>query len=406
VTEIVIGVVSFTTIILLLVLFVLAARRVLVPSGQCEITINGRKRQTAEVGQRLLEVLLQAGVNLPSACRGAGTCGLCRARVIAGGDEPGAQELAHLTRLEAARHFRLACQVPVLSAMSVEVDEASFGIRTWSCTVERTRNLSPLIREIVLRLDEGDDMDFRAGGFVQVTCPPFQVRFADFDIGTGYRDVWDKLDLWRLQASTAEPVTRAYSMANHPAERGQIVLNIRIALPPPGIRGIAPGLVSTWLFSLKPGERVEVMGPYGHFFVQDTDREAVFIGGGAGMAPLRAQILDLLESRNSRRKISFWYGARSGRELFYRERFDRLAAKYDNFDWHVALSNPRPGDDWQGYTGFIHKVLLDNYLAQHPAPEECEYYLCGPPLMVKAVLATLDDLGVESENIFFDDFGG
>jgi len=404
--EIAFGVASFTTIILLLVLFVLGARRVLVPSGRCDVTINGRKHQTAVVGQRLLEVFLQAGVNLPSACGGAGTCGLCKTRVISGGDEPGAQELAFLTRVEAANYYRLACQVPVLSAMSVEVDEASFGVRTWLSRVESTHNVSTLIREIVLRLPEGEDIDFRAGGFVQVTCPPFHGRFADFDIGIRYRDVWDKLDLWRLQVETGEPVTRAYSMANHPAEQGRIDLNVRIALPPPDKPGVPPGLVSTWLFSLKPGDQVEVMGPYGHFFVQDTDRETVFIGGGAGMAPLRSQILDLLEKRNSKRKMSFWYGARSRRELFYDELFDRLAAEYDNFDWHVALSDPQPEDDWRGFTGFIHQVMRDHYMAQHPAPEDSEYYICGPPLMVKAVLITLDDFGVEQENIFYDDFGG
>ena len=403
--EVAFGVVSFTAIVLVLVLFVLTAKRILVPSGVCEITINQRKSVSARVGQRLLEVLAEAGVNLPSACGGAGTCGLCKAQVQHGGGGAGQQELAHLSRLEAAKNYRLACQVPVLSDLSVVVDEAYFGVGTWQCTVEHTRNVSTLIREIALKLPAGERMDFRAGGFVQITCPPYRARFADFDIDAEYRDIWDKLDLWQLEASTDKPVTRAYSMANHPAEGQQILLNVRIALPPPGETGIPPGTVSSWLFSLTPGDRVEVMGPYGHFFVEDTDKEAIFVGGGAGLAPLRAQILDLLEL-GSKRKMSLWYGARSKRELFYTEMFDRLANEHDNFDWHVALSEPEPTDEWKGFTGFIHRVLLENYLEDHAAPEDCEYYLCGPPLMVKAVVSTLDNLGVEQENIHYDDFGG
>lgn len=404
--EIAIGVVSFTAIVLVLVLFVLTAKRILVPSGVCEIAINQRKSVSARVGQRLLEVLAQAGVNLPSACGGAGSCGLCKAQVRSGGGAAGQQELAHLSRAEAAKNFRLACQVPVLSDMSVVVDEAYFDIHTWQCTVEYTRNISTLIREIALKLPAGEKMDFRAGGFVQVTCPPCHVQFSDFEIDPEYCDVWDKLDLWRLEVSTDKPVTRAYSMANHPGEDSRILLNVRLALPPPGESAIPPGVMSSWLFSLKPYDEVEVMGPYGHFFVEDSDKEAIFVGGGAGMAPLRAQILDLLESVGSKRKMSLWYGARSKRELFYDEIFDRLADEYDNFDWHVALSEPDPADEWQGFTGFIHRVLLENYLEDHEAPENCEYYLCGPPLMVKAVLSVLDNLGVEQENIHYDDFGG
>ncbi len=403
--EITFGVVFFTGIVLILVLFVLGARRVLVPTGDCMITINQRQSASAAVGQRLLEVLVKAGVNLPSACGGAGTCGLCKVKVTGAGDA-GPQELAHLSRLEAAKNTRLACQVSVYTDIKVEVDEAYFGVGTWLCTVKRARNVSTLIREIELDLPPNERMDFRAGGFVQITCPPFHLRYSDFQIENEYRDAWDKLDLWRLEASSDEAVTRAYSMANHPAEAGKILLNIRIALPPPGSRDIPPGLMSSWLFALKPGDQVQVMGPYGHFFVQDSDKEVVFVGGGAGMAPLRAQILDLLEVRGSKRKITYWYGARSRRELFYTELFERLAAEHDNFDWYVALSEPEAEDKWQGYTGFIHRLLLENYLAVHEAPENCEYYLCGPPLMVKAVLATLDDLGVDRESIYFDDFGG
>ncbi|MGI9336114.1 MAG: NADH:ubiquinone reductase (Na(+)-transporting) subunit F [Gammaproteobacteria bacterium] len=403
--EIGLGVASFTAIVLVLSLFVLGARRLLVPSGECEIDVNSRQSIIAPIGQRLLEVLAAAGIQLPSACGGAGTCGLCKARVLSGGGEAGPQELAHMTRLEAARGVRLACQVPVLRAMSVEVGETCFGVKTWECTVERVRNVSTLIREIVLKLPEGEEMDFRAGGFVQISCPPFQVSYSGFDIESAYRDVWDELGLRSLQVRNTKSVTRAYSMANHPAEKGVIILNVRIALPPPGIKSAPPGVVSSWLFSLAPGDEVQVTGPFGHFFVEQTDEEAVFIGGGAGMAPLRAQILDLLETRKSTRKITFWYGARSKRELFYDQLFDRLQAKYENFEWHVALSEPEQKDNWTGFTGFIHTVVLDNYLAHHASPEECEYYLCGPPLMVKAVLAMLDDLGVEPENIHYDDFG-
>jgi Na+-transporting NADH:ubiquinone oxidoreductase subunit F len=404
--EIGIGIVSFTAIVLVLGVLVLLARKLLVPSGECAITVNARMTFNAAVGRRLLEVLADAGVRLPSACGGAGTCGLCRLRVVEGGGEAGPPELAHMTRVQALRGERLACQVPVLAPMSVEVDEAYFGIRTRLCTVESTRNVSTLIREIVLALPEGEEMDFRAGGFVEITCPPFHAGFADFDIEEIYRDVWDRGNLWRLEASARRPETRAYSMANHPGERNKVVLNVRIALPPPYAEQAPPGVVSSWLFSCRVGDRVQVTGPFGHFFVEDTQKEAVFIGGGAGMAPLHAQILDLLELRNSARKIGFWYGARSRRELFYQDTFERLAAEHDNFSWHVALSAPESDDDWKGYVGFIHKVVYDNYLADHPAPEDCEYYLCGPPLMVKAVLAMLDELGVEPESIHYDDFGG
>ena len=404
--EIGIGIVSFTGIVLVLGLFVLLARKLFVPSGECEISINDRLTVTAAVGCRLLDVLAEAEVRLPSACGGAGTCGLCKLRVVEGGGEAGPQELAHMTRLQAIQGTRLACQVPILAPMAVQVDAAYFGVRTWTCRVESARNVSTLIREIVLTLPEGEEMDFRAGGFVQITCPSFHVKFADFDIEDAYRDVWDKGDLWRLEAAARQPETRAYSMANHPGEKHSIILDIRIALPPTYAKNVSPGIVSSWLFSCKAGDSVDVTGPFGHFFVEDTNKEAVFIGGGVGMAPLRAQILDLLELRHSKRKISFWYGGRSRRELFYSDVFERLDAEHDNFSWHVALSAPEAEDDWKGHTGFIHKVVHDEFLIHHPEPEGCEYYLCGPPLMVKAVLAMLDDLGVEAESIHYDDFGG
>ena len=403
--EATLGVLFFSGIVLLLALFVLGARRLLVPRGECQIEINGRKTVTAQIGERLLGVCQEAGIHLPSACAGAGTCGLCKARVLSGGGEAGPQELAHMTQREAARGGRLACQVRVLGPMSIEVDEAYFDIRTWQCQVETAANVSTLIREIVLRLPEGEPMEFRAGSFVELTSPPYQLDFKDLEIEAEFRDVWDKMNLWRLKASSERPVTRAYSMANHPAEQGLIILNIRIALPPPGHPNAPPGVVSSWLFSLRPGDPVTLRGPYGHFAVEPSERELVFIGGGAGMAPLRAQILDLLQTQQTKRKISYWYGARSRRELYYADLFDGLQREHENFSWYPALSEAERGDKWQGLTGFIHQVAYDNYLLQHPAPETCEYYLCGPPLMVQSVLAMLDELGVAPENIHYDDFG-
>lgn len=401
--ETILGVVFFSGIVLLLTLFVLGARRLLVPRGECDIEINGRKSVRAEIGQHLLEVCQGAGIHVPSACAGAGTCGLCKTRVLVGGGEAGPQELAHLSRREAARGGRLACQVRVLGPMSIEVDEAYFDVRTWDCVVEKTRNVTTLIREIVFRLQE--PMEFRAGSFVELTSPPYRLEFKDLEIEAEFRDVWDRFDLWRLEAGSDIEVTRAYSMANHPAEEGLIILNIRIALPPTGQADAPPGVVSSWLFSLKPGDKVTLRGPYGHFAVEPSERELVFIGGGAGMAPLRAQILDLLETQQSKRRITYWYGARSKRELYYDDVFDRLQREHENFEWHPALSEPDTSDAWAGYNGFIHQVAYDNYLVQHPAPESCEYYLCGPPMMVQSVLAMLDDLGVDAENIHYDDFG-
>jgi len=403
--EAALGVIFFSAIVLLLALFVLGARRLLVPRGECQIEINGRKTVTAQIGQRLLDVCQQAGIHLPSACAGAGTCGLCKARVLEGGGEAGPQELAHLNRREAARGGRLACQVRVLGPMAVEVDEAYFDIKSFDCVVESAANVSTLIREIVFRLPESEPMEFRAGGFVEVTSPPYQLEFTEFDIAPEFRDVWDKMNLWRLRAGSDVAVTRAYSMANHPAEKGLVMLNIRIALPPPGHPAAPPGVVSSWLFSLKPGDAVTLRGPYGHFAVEASERELVFIGGGAGMAPLRAQILDLLQTQQTQRRISYWYGARSKRELYYADVFEKLEQEHENFSWHPALSEAESGDKWKGYTGFIHQVAYDNYLVRHAAPETCEYYLCGPPMMVQSVLSMLDDLGVDAENIHYDDFG-
>lgn len=404
--EIILGVGAFTFIVLMLTLFVLGARRLLVPSGECAIKVNEKTTLNASMGQRLLEVLDPAGIHLPTACGGAGTCGLCKARVLDGGGEAKPQEIGLLSRKEIASGLRLACQVPVLGPMTVEVEDVYFGVETWQCKVVSVRHLATLIREIVLELPEQESCEFRPGSFVQITCPPYELDFADLDIEPGYRQAWDRDRLRSYKVSTDHAVTRAYSVANRPGTNKLISLNVRIALPPGHSDNIPPGIVSSWLFSLKPGETVEVTGPYGLFFVEPSDREAIFIGGGVGMAPLYAQVLDLLEAQQSDRKISYWYGARSKRELYYDDEFEKLEREHDNFGWRVALSEPEAGDDWQGYSGFVHKVIFDEYLGQHTAPEDCEYYLCGPPLMVKAVLAMLDNLGVEADAIHYDDFGG
>lgn len=404
--EIIVAIVSFTTIILVLALFVLAARRILIPNETFDIIVNESTRITARAGQHMLSLLDTAGIHVPSACGGAGTCGLCKLRVMTGGLAPTPQEKALLSRLETRRGVRLACQLPVIGAMKVEVDDACFGVNNWRCSVQSTHNVTSLIREIVLRLPEGEKMKFRPGSFVQVTCPSYQLDFSTLDIDQSYHHTWDKFSLWSLKAGTDLPVTRAYSIANRPDYEDIIYLNIRIALPPPGKINIPPGVVSSWLFSLKPGDLIDATGPYGHFFVEQSDREAIFIGGGVGMAPLYAQILDLLERQQTRRRISFWYGARNRRELYYDDVFDKLQAGHDNFSWHVVLSEPVEQDHWEGLTGLVHTAIYEQHLAHHREPEQCEYYLCGPPLMVRAVRAMLDNLGVDTENIHYDDFGG
>lgn len=404
--ETVLGVVAFTAIVLVLSLLVLAARRLLVPAGECGITINDRDTVSAPVGQKLLGILDDAGIHLPSACGGAGTCGLCKVRVLSGGGEPMPQETALLSRQETRGGTRLACQVSALHPMKVVVDDVYLSVQTWQCTVESVDSLATLIREIVIRLPQGETLDCPAGSFVQVTCPPYRLDFGDIELDPAMRDNWRSQGLLSLKAGATRAETRAYSMANHPGENDRIRLNIRVAVPPPGTRGIAPGIVSSWLFSLRPGDTISVSGPYGLFFVGDSERELVFIGGGVGMAPLYAQIRDLLETRRSRRPISYWYGARSAKEVYYADVFEDLAQRFENFSWHPALSDPDPGDQWRGHTGFIHEVVLNEYLSGHRAPEDCEYYLCGPPLMIKAVRGMLDNLGVDPADIHFDDFGG
>lgn len=405
--EIILGIVLFTGLILVLTVIILIVRSRLMLTGNVSILVNDEKTVVAPMGEKLLAVLANAGLFLPSACGGRGTCGQCKVTVRTGGGTPLPAESSLLTKHEIHNHKRLACQVVVKRDMRLTVPEEIFGVRQWECAVRSCRNIATFIREVVLELPQGESMDFRAGGYIQVECPAYQVSFRDFTIEECYRDEWDRNDLWRYEAGTRESTTRAYSMANYPGEEGIVMLNVRIATPPPGSApGTPPGVVSSYLFSLKPGDKVSISGPYGHFYARETDNEMVFIGGGAGMAPMRSHILDQLLRIKTRRKITFWYGARSRREIFYQEKFDSLQTEFDNFNWHVALSDPKAEDHWTGYTGFIHQVIYDNYLKVHPAPEECEFYVCGPPMMNAAVIKMLEDLGVDEENIMFDDFGG
>ncbi len=407
--EILFGVLTFTGMVLLLVLVILAARAKLIPGGHVAIEINDDPDKRLEVspGGKLLGVLAGEGIFLSSACGGGGTCGQCKCQVFAGGGDVLPTERDKLTRREIRDGWRLSCQVAVKHDMKIRVPEEFFDVHKLTCEVVSNDNVATFIKELVLRLPEGVDVDFRAGGFMQVEAPRFEVRFRDFDIPDRYRADWEKFDLFKLELrNEQDEVVRAYSMANYPEERGVLKFNIRIATPPPGSRDIPPGIVSSYLFSLKPGDKVTVFGPFGEFFAKDTEAEMVFIGGGAGMAPLRSHIFDQLKRLKSKRRISFWYGARSLREAFYIEDFDRLAEEHENFEWHLALSDALPEDEWTGFTGFIHNVVYEQYLKDHPAPEDCEYYLCGPPMMLASTRRMLHNLGVEPENILFDDFGG
>ncbi|MEP5568069.1 MAG: NADH:ubiquinone reductase (Na(+)-transporting) subunit F [Halioglobus sp.] len=403
---IVFGVAMFTAIVLALVAIILFARSALVSSGDVNIEINGEKTITVPAGGKLLQTLSESGLFLPSACGGGGTCAQCKCIVNDGGGSMLPTEEGHFTKRDAAEGWRLSCQTAVKQDMKIEVPEEVFGVKQWECTVESNPNVATFIKELTLRLPEGENVDFRAGGYVQLECPPHHVKYSDFDIEEEYRGDWEHFNFFKHESIVKEDVIRAYSMANYPEEKGVVKFNIRIATPPPGSEGIPAGQMSSWVFNLKPGDKVKVYGPFGEFFAKDTDAEMVFIGGGAGMAPMRSHLFDQLKRVHSKRKISFWYGARSLREMFYVEDYDMLAQENENFDWHVALSDPQPEDNWDGLTGFIHNVLFEEYLKNHPAPEDCEYYMCGPPMMNSAVIQMLTDLGVEPENILLDDFGG
>ena len=402
------GVLFFTLVIVGLVVVLMFAKARLVPSGEVAIEINDDPEKTLRVpsGGTLLNTLADRQIFIPSACGGQGTCGVCKVHVLEGGGSILPTELTHISRKQAREGERLSCQVKVKQGMKLQVEPELFDVRRWKCTVRSNHNVATFIKELVLELPAGDDVPFRAGGYIQIECPAHVARYKDFDVEPEFREDWDKFDLWRFISTVEEPEQRAYSMANYPSEKGIIMLNVRIASPPPRQPDAPPGKMSSYIFDLKPGDEVTISGPFGEFFARETQNEMIFIGGGAGMAPMRSHILDQFRRLNTDRKVSFWYGARSLREAFYVEDFDDIAAKNPNFSWHLALSEPQPEDDWSGLTGFIHQVLFDEYLKDHPSPEDCEYYLCGPPPMVAAVLKMLDDLGVEPENILLDDFGG
>lgn len=403
------GVGMFVIIIMSFVVVILMARAKLVNTGKVNININDNPDNniSVEAGGKLLQTLASQGIFLSSACGGGGSCAQCRCKVISGGGDILPTEEGHFTQGEIRDGMRLACQVAVKQDMKIEIDPEFFDVKKWECTVISNDNVATFIKELTLKIPEGEVVPFRAGGYVQLEAPPHTVHYKDFDIAPEYHEDWDNFNLWRYTSTVTEPVIRAYSMANYPEEKGIIKFNIRIASPPPrGPEGIPPGKMSSYVFSLKPGDKITVSGPYGEFFAKDTKAEMVFIGGGAGMAPMRSHIFDQLKRLKSDRKISFWYGARSKREMFYVEDYDGLAAEFPNFEWHVALSDPQPEDNWEGYTGFIHNVLYEEYLKDHPAPEDCEFYMCGPPVMNAAVINMLKSLGVEDENILLDDFGG
>jgi Na+-transporting NADH:ubiquinone oxidoreductase subunit F len=405
--EILTGIAMFTGVILLLVAVLLAAKRKLVAHGDVSILINDdpAKALKTPAGATLLETLTNNKIFIPSACGGKGACGVCEVVVKEGGGNLLPTETGFISRGEAKRGCRLACQVKVKGDMKIEIPPEVFDVRKWKCRVISNRNVATFIKELKLALPEGEEVPFRAGGYVQLECPAHSIDFKTFDIDAEYRDTWDKFDLWRFKSVLTEPIERAYSMANYPLEKGQLLFTIRIAFPPDYRTDIPPGIMSSYVFNLKPGDELTVSGPFGEFFARDTDKEMCFVGGGAGMAPMRSHIFDQLKRLHSKRKMTFWYGARSMREAFYVDEFDALQKENPNFEWHLALSEPVPEDNWTGATGFIHNVLLESYLKNHPAPEDIEYYMCGPGVMNKAVISMLLAQGVDRENIMLDDFG-
>ena len=395
-------------IVFVLVNLLLTASDKLLPQGDVNISINdGSEQITVKPGESLLSALSNKNVYLPSACGGGGTCAACKCQVLDGGGEILSTELNHISRKDAKDNWRLACQVKVRNDMDIKVADEILSIQKWECTVRSNDNVATFIKELVLDLPEGENLNFKSGGYIQIDIPKYEVNFSDFDIHKEYHEDWDKYKIWDLKMNNKEEVFRAYSMANHPAEGNMVMLNVRIATPPPHLWDKVPsGIASSYIFNLKPGDKVTISGPYGDFFIKDTDREMVYIGGGAGMAPLRSHLFHLFHTLKTNRKVSYWYGARSKREMFYDDHFKKIQEKFPNFSYHVALSDPMPEDNWDGFTGFIHQVLHDNYLGKHEDPSEVEYYLCGPPVMNTAATNMLHDLGVEDDMIDFDDFGG
>jgi Na+-transporting NADH:ubiquinone oxidoreductase subunit F len=401
------GVLWFTVVIVTLVVVLLAAKSRLQPEGEVDIVINDDPDKTLRVhrGETLLGTLSANEIFIPSACGGKGTCGVCDVKVSRGGGALLPTEVAHISPREAREGKRLACQVKVKEDMNIVLPPEVFEVRRWTCRVRSNHNVATFIKELILELPEGEEVPFRAGGYIQIECPPHEVAYRDFRIEPEYRGDWDQFDMWRYVSKVDEPVQRAYSMANYPGETGIIMMNVRIASPPPRLPDVPPGQMSSYLFGLKPGDEVVISGPFGEFYARPTDNEMCFIGGGAGMAPMRSHIFDQFKRLHTKRKVTFWYGARSLREAFYVEDFNAIASENENFTWHLALSEPLEEDQWTGLRGFIHQVLYDNYLKDHPAPEDVEYYLCGPPMMNEACKQMLDDLGVEPENVLLDDFG-
>ena len=408
---IIISVVVFLSITLLLVFVLLWAKAKLVPSGNVKLNVNDEMNADVPIGGTLLNTLQGQNIFLSSACGGSGSCGQCRCRVVEGGGEILPTETGFFSRKEQKEHWRLACQTKVKEDMKVLVPEEVFGVKEWECEVISNRNVSTFIKEFVVKLPEGEVMNFKSGSYAQIKIPKYDIKYSDFVIEEQFRDDWDRFKMWDLTCKNDTETVRAYSMANYPAEGNIITLNVRIATPPMDRAtgtwmNVSPGISSSYIFSLKPGDKVTMSGPYGDFHIQETENEMLYIGGGAGMAPLRAQILHLFNTVKTGRKVSYWYGARSKKEIFYEEDFREIERNFPNFKFHIALSDPQPEDNWDGYVGFIHQVILDNYLSKHEAPEDIEYYMCGPGPMANAVKVMLDNLGVERSSLYFDDFGG
>jgi len=405
VSTILLSAVVFSVVILVLIAALSFVEFKIAPHSEAVIQINdGEKSLTVSTGKSLLSTLAASEIYLPSACGGKGTCGECQCRVLEGGGDVLATEIGLLSRRQQQEGLRLGCQCKVRQDMRLEIPPEILEIKKYTCTVRSNRNVATFIKELVLEMPE--PLSFRPGGYIQMDVPPYRLSYRDFDIDPQYHEDWSRFRFWDLTAENEEEIFRAYSMANHPAEQGLVILNVRIAVPPPEKTSVAPGIASSYIFHLKPGDQVTVSGPFGDFFIKETDREMVYIGGGAGMAPLRSHLLHLFSTVKTGRQVSFWYGARSLREVFYEEEFRAIEKAYPNFTFHLALSDPLPEDHWTGKTGFIHQVLYEHYLKDHEEPEEVEYYMCGPPMMVAAVLGMLDSLGVSRDMIAFDDFGG